>query len=215
MEKTVNVYKNSKFKIKRLILGSFSTNAYIVTCLKTGECILIDAPAQAELIEEELKARKFRYLLLAHNHLDHIGALREFQLKDFLLAAHPFDSDGLPYSVDIMLNEGDLINFGNICVEVLYTPGHTRGSLCFKIGKTLLAGDTIFDGGPGRTGSPEAFRQIILSLEKKIFILPDDTRIFPGHGKLTFIKKEKEEYKIFASKPHYTHLCGDVVWLQS
>ena len=83
------------------------------------------------------------------------------------------------------------------------------------IGKNLLAGDTIFDGGPGRTGSPEAFHQIILSLEKKIFILPDDTRIFPGHGQPTFLKKEKEEYKIFTSRPHDAHLCGDVVWLQS
>ena len=213
--KIVNVYENSKMKIKRLILGSFSTNAYIVTCLKTGESILIDAPAQAEVIEKELNDTNLRYLLLTHNHMDHIGALREFQSKDFQLAAHPLDSDGLPYPVDIMLEDGDLVNFGNICVEVLHTPGHTRGSLCFKIDKVLLAGDTIFDGGPGRTGSPEAFRQIILALEKKIFILPDDTRIFPGHGEPTFIKKEKEEYKIFASRSYNPHLCGDVVWLQS
>jgi len=209
----MNVYENSKMKIKRLILGSFSTNTYIVTCLKTCESILIDAPAQAGVIEEELNDTNLRYLILTHNHMDHIGALREFQSKDFLLAAHPLDSDGLPYTVDMLLNDGDLINFGNICVKVLHTPGHTRGSLCFKIEKVLLAGDSIFDGGPGRTGSPEAFRQIILSLEKKIFVLPDDTRIFPGHGEPTFLKKEKEEYKIFASRPHDPHLCGDVVWL--
>lgn len=215
MEKTVNVYKNSKFEIKRLKLGPFSTNAYIVTCLKTGESILIDAPAQAGVIEKELNDTNLRYLLLTHNHMDHIGALQEFQSKDFLLAAHHLDSDGLPYPVDIMLNDGDRVNFGQISVEVLHTPGHTRGSLCFKIGKNLFAGDTIFEGGPGRTASPEAFCQIIHSLEKKIFVLPDDTRIFSGHGENTFLKKEKEEYRIFASRSHDPHLCGDVIWLQS
>jgi len=215
MEKTVNVYKNSKFEIKRLKLGPFSTNAYIVTCLKTGESILIDAPAQAGVIEKELNDTNLRYLLLTHNHMDHIGALQEFQSKDFLLAAHHLDSDGLPYPVDIMLNDGDRVNFGQISVEVLHTPGHTRGSLCFKIGKNLFAGDTIFEGGPGRTASPEAFCQIIHSLEKKIFILPDDTSILPGHGENTFLKKEKEEYRIFASRSHDPHLCGDVIWLRS
>jgi len=211
----MNVFENGKIKIKRLTLGSFSTNTYIVTCLKTGEGILIDAPAQAERIEKELNNTNLRYLLLTHNHMDHIGALQGFQSKNFLLAAHHLDSDGLPYSVDIMLNDGELINFGYICVEVLYTPGHTRGSLCFKIGKNLFAGDTIFEGGPGRTASPEAFCQIINSLKKKIFILPDDTRILPGHGENTFLKKEKEEYRIFASRSHDPHLCGDVIWLRS
>lgn len=216
MKEAICVFDNDDFKIEKLALGPFSTNAYIVTCLKKGDCILIDAPAQAEVIKKELKEKNLRYLLLTHNHMDHIGALGDFQSKkDFLLGAHPLDSEALPYPVDIMLNDGDLINFGNICVEVLHTPGHTRGSLCFRVGKILLAGDTIFDGGPGRTASPEAFRQIILSLEKKIFILPGDTRIFPGHGKPTFIKKEKEEYNIFTSRTHDSHLCGDVVWLQS
>lgn len=215
MEKSVNVYENSKMIIKRLILGSLSTNAYIITCLNTGEAILIDAPAQAEQIERELKGTKHLYLLLTHNHWDHIGALQDFQPKDFLLAAHPFDSKGLPYPIDIMLNDGDTVNFGHISVEVLHTPGHTRGSLCFRIGRVLLSGDTIFKGGPGRTRSPEAFQQIILSLKEKIFILPEDTRIFPGHGETTILKKEKEEYKIFSSRPHNPHLCGDIVWLQS
>lgn len=215
MKEPISVFESKELKIERLTLGIFDTNAYIAICLRTRTSVLIDAPAQAEVIKEALEETRTRYILLTHNHLDHIGALPDFQSKSFPLAVHPLDGTGLSKPADRLLGDGDTINFGKVSIEVLHTPGHTRGSLCFKIGKVLLSGDTIFTGGPGRTNSPEAFRQIIRSIKEKIFILPDDTKIFPGHGEATVLKKEKEKYSIFASNPHREDLCGDVKWLFS
>ena len=105
------------------------------------------------------------------------------------------------------------VSLGNLKFEVLYTPGHTQGSLCFRAGRYLISGDTIFPGGPGKTRSPAAFKQIIESITGKILVLPDDTQIYPGHGDSTVLKKEKDEFTIFSSRPHNPDLCGDVLWL--
>jgi len=98
---------------------------------------------------------------------------------------------------------------------VLHTPGHTPGSLCFLVGCYLISGDTIFPGGPGRTGSPDDFKQIINSITEKILVLPDDTQIYPGHGNSAVLKNEKEEFAVFCSRPHEPNLCGEVLWLST
>jgi glyoxylase-like metal-dependent hydrolase (beta-lactamase superfamily II) len=87
--------------------------------------------------------------------------------------------------------------------------------VCFKVGRYLLAGDTIFPGGPGKTRSPADLKQIIKTITEKIFVLPDDTLVYPGHGESTILKKEKLEFAVFQSRPHDPNLCGDVVWLSS
>jgi glyoxylase-like metal-dependent hydrolase (beta-lactamase superfamily II) len=87
--------------------------------------------------------------------------------------------------------------------------------MCFKTGEYLFSGDTIFPGGPGRTMGPQEFKQIEKSIDEKIWVLPDDTLIYPGHGAPTILKKEKEEYAIFSSITHDPELYGDVTWLNS
>jgi hydroxyacylglutathione hydrolase len=87
--------------------------------------------------------------------------------------------------------------------------------LCFLTGKYLLAGDTIFPGGPGHTESPEDFGQILESITVKIFSLPGDTLILPGHGDGITINQARQEYTVFASHPHLADLCGDVLWMES
>jgi glyoxylase-like metal-dependent hydrolase (beta-lactamase superfamily II) len=115
----------------------------------------------------------------------------------------------------MQLNDSDVVSFGKLRLEVLHTPGHTPGSLCFKIGRYLVSGDTIFPGGPGKTRSPAELKQIIQSITDKILVLPDDTEIYPGHGDSTILKKERDEVAIFTSRPHTPDLCGDVLWLSS
>jgi hydroxyacylglutathione hydrolase len=100
-------------------------------------------------------------------------------------------------------------------VDVLHTPGHTPGSLCFKIGRYLFVGDTIFPGGPGHTDTPDDFRKILASITGKIFTLPGNTLILPGHGDGTTVRKAREEYAVFASHPHIEELSGDVLWISS
>jgi glyoxylase-like metal-dependent hydrolase (beta-lactamase superfamily II) len=79
----------------------------------------------------------------------------------------------------------------------------------------LLAGDTIFPGGPGKTGSPASFQQIVRSITEKIFALDEDTQVYPGHGGPTLLKKEKGEFTAFSSRQHKPDLCGDVLWLSA
>ena len=208
------VVEDDAIQIERLELGPFGTNAYIVTCRKMRDSALIDAPAEANIIMDRLKNTNPKYILLTHNHMDHIGALA--QLRAGLkvpLAAHALDAGNLTSPPEILLSDGDTISLGNLKFEVLHTPGHTPGSLCFKAGCYLISGDTIFPGGPGKTRSPAAFKQIIESITGKILVLPDDTQIYPGHGDSTVLKKEKDEFTIFSSRPHNPDLCGDVLWL--
>ena len=129
------------------------------------------------------------------------------------LAVHPAeDRRSLPFRPDMELSHGDTLITGNVRIEVIFTPGHTPGSICFKIGKYLLAGDTVFPGGPGHTDNPDAFRQIIHSITSKLFTLPDETEIYPGHGSSTTLAAVKAEYAGFASRDHSPGLCGDVLW---
>jgi len=212
----VVVVKDNDIQIERLELGPWGTNAYIIICLQMGNSVLIDAPADASTIMKRLQGTNPKYILLTHNHMDHIGALSELRSKlKVPLAAHASDAKSLPSPPEMLLNDGDVVSFGNIKLKVLHTPGHTSGSLCFKIGKYLISGDTIFPGGPGKTGSPADLRQIIKSITDKIFVLSDDTEIYPGHGDFTVLKKERDEFAIFSSRPHDPNLCGDVLWLSS
>ena len=173
-------------------------------------------PGGVSELVESLKETKPRYILLTHDHFDHTGVLAELrsQLK-VPLATHQENSSRLKPPPEIVLGHGTAIHWEISWIEVLHTPGHTPGSLCFKIDQYLLAGDTIFPGGPGRTNTPGDFRQILASITEIIFRLPDDTVIYPGHGPETTVREAKKEYAVFASRPDRPDLCGDVLWLSA
>jgi len=210
------VVKDNSIQIEQLDLGPWGTNAYIVTCLETRDSVLIDAPAEASTIIKRLTGTNPKYILLTHSHFDHIGALAELRSKlGVPLAVHAADSSLLPSPPEMLLEDGNTLSVGKIKLEVLHTPGHTLGSVCFKVGKYLISGDTIFPGGPGKTGSPDNLKQIIKSIAEKIMVLGDDTKIYPGHGEATTLGKEKQEFAVFSSRTHDPHLCGDVLWLSS
>jgi hydroxyacylglutathione hydrolase len=212
----VVVAKDDSIQIERLELGPFGTNAYVLVCRATGDSVLVDTPAEANRIVERLKGTNPRYILITHNHMDHLGAFSELKSRlGVPVAAHPLDAERLPSPPDMLLNDGDTVSFGRIALKVLHTPGHTPGSLCFLTDQYLISGDTLFPGGPGKTRTPADLRQVIESITKKIFVLPDDTQVYPGHGDATVLKKEKEEFAVFSSRSHDPGLCGDVLWLSS
>jgi len=208
--------KDDRLRIDRLSLGPFGTNCYLITCRRTGESIVIDAPGEAAEILRGLKGTHPRFILITHTHMDHLGALSHLKSElEIPVAVHPLEAKNLPLRPEILLDDGDTVSFGRIKLTVLHTPGHTPGSICFLTGKYLISGDTLFPGGPGKTRSPADLRQIIESIKEKILPLPDDTQVYPGHGDSTILRKEKEEFALFSSRSHDPNLCGDVLWLSS
>lgn len=200
-------------RIQEEQLGPWGTNTYTVVCKETLESLVVDAPGEPDAVMRMVKGTLPRYILLTHNHPDHTGALAELHSRLAVpLAAHAADAPGLDIQPDILLGDGDTLELGKLEIKVLHTPGHTPGGLCFYIGGYLLAGDTIFPGGPGNTRTPDDFREIIASITGRIFGLPGTTRILPGHGENTTVERAREEYGVFASRPHGDDICGDVLW---
>jgi glyoxylase-like metal-dependent hydrolase (beta-lactamase superfamily II) len=207
------IFDDLYIKIIRLELGPYHTNSYIVIDVASRDSLIVDAPSDADEILKHVQGTKPRFIVLTHNHIDHIQALSE--LKRDLgvpLAAHPLDSSGLPETVDIDLKDGDHLTVGRLLIKTLHTPGHTAGSICLMAGRHLLAGDTIFPGGPGYTSTPDDLDTILQSIETKILLLPDDTIIYPGHGPTTLLADEKKAIASFLSIQHSSDLHGDVLW---
>lgn len=193
-----------------------STNCYVVVDEETKEAMVIDAGGEADKIIEMLDVLEanLKYIYLTHCHGDHIGAVQELKnKKGGKLVIHRDDADGLKdkdisltsyigmadviLEADSRVDDGDAIHLGNLEFKVIHTPGHTRGgsSLYCKREKLLFSGDTLFRGTWGRTDLPtSSFEEIIDSITKKLLILPDETIVYPGHGKSTLIGEERPIY---------------------
>lgn len=192
------------------------TNCYIVEDEDTKETMIIDPGGEPSKILEMLNIleAKVKYIYLTHCHADHIGAVTEIKnKKGGKILIHRDDADGLndeninlsecinmgeiELEPDSRVDDGDLIHVGNIEFKVIHTPGHTKGgtSLFCEQEGLLFSGDTLFRGTWGRTDLPtSSFEAIINSITKKLLILPEETIVYPGHGKSTVIKEEKPIY---------------------
>lgn len=191
------------------------TNTYIIQDEETKETMVVDPGAEPEKIIEMLDIldAKLKYIYLTHCHGDHIGAVEDLkEKKGGKIIIHRFDAEGLfnenlslttyigmdtSFETDSKLQDNDLIHLGNLEFRVIHTPGHTKGGsslYCEKEG-FVLTGDTLFRGTWGRTDLPSGSLQDIMdSIIDKLLVLPDDTIVYPGHGKTTMIKEEKPIY---------------------
>lgn len=207
------IEQNEILQLSLLTLGPYETNTYILSCRQTGTSVIVDAPGNTDRILKGLEGTRPALILITHNHLDHTGELRELaSALQVPVAAHPADAAELPVPTDQSLQDGDIIAVGALHLTALHTPGHTPGSLCFLTDRFLIAGDTLFPGGPGHTRSPETFRQILASITQKLLVLPDDTLIYPGHGEGMILGKERSAIQRFLTRPVSPNLCGDVLW---
>ena len=184
-------YEGDDLIVRKIEVGQMENNTYILECPETHDALLVDGCFEPKEILEGAEGANVVAIIQTHGHGDHVQALPELvESLKVPVAAHP--GDEYPVPIQRVLSDGDEIAFGKRSVRALHTPGHTPGGTCFLFGEHLISGDTLFPGGPGNTWSDkEAFEQIIDSLKTKLFTLPDETRVYPGHGRDTTIGAER------------------------
>ena len=209
------IFYDKKIRIFKTSCGPYDNNAYLIVSPDTNEGIIIDAPMEPEVLLQEALNIDVKYILITHRHQDHLAGLSTIREKTgALIGVHGEDAEALPMEADFLLKDQDNIVVGNINMTVMHTPGHTPGSVCYLVEDNIFSGDTLFPGGPGHSSSAGKLSQTIKSITEKLFVLPDSLSLLPGHGKEGVLGVSKEEYKLFASRPHPEDLSGDVLWLQ-
>jgi len=196
--------------LKKLTLGAFESNCYVLADRESSAAVIIDPGFQAEEILDLVKKHDLavKWILSTHGHLDHAGAAQSLRLS--LGAPYALHSDDLYLvkalgeqalmfglaageepEVDHQLSHGEVIRAGKIGLKVLHTPGHTPGSICFSIPGMVFSGDLLFAGSVGRTDFPRGSHQVLLrSITEQVFPLGKETMIYPGHGPETRVGDE-------------------------
>ena len=184
--------RDDTLAVRRVCVGSWENNAYVLACRSTGAAVVIDAAAEADRVVAATEDVEPLALLTTHGHFDHVGAAREVADRlDIPFYLNAADAQTFGLTPDAWLNSGP-IAVGELTLTAIETPGHSPGSVCFTIGGLLFSGDTLFPGGPGATSGPGAdFTQIMASLEDRLFTLADNTLVLPGHGLDTTIGTER------------------------
>ncbi len=210
------LHYDREIQVYKVPTSPYGNNGYVVVSPEDGQSIIIDTPPEPNKLLYDAKAFHINLILITHTHFDHLVGFEEIRSSTKAkVGVHHSEANKLPSPPDILLEHDETILFGNHDLHILHTPGHTPGSICVLVGKHLFTGDTLFPGGPGRSGSPEDLRQEIDSITSRLFTLDDEIAVYPGHGDDTTIGQAKKEYQVFASKPHPGGLQGDVLWLSS
>ncbi|MFH1560213.1 MAG: MBL fold metallo-hydrolase [Chloroflexota bacterium] len=197
----MEILYDKELRVFWTLCGSDGNNAYLIVCPHTRESIIIDAPLGPEKILEQAKGTQVKAILITHRHRDHLEGLKEItDATGAPVAAHGDDAPDMPVAPDILVKDGDTITVGTVEVKVIHTPGHTPGSVCYLASNHLFTGDTLYAQAPGESRGVEATQQILRSIKEKLFILPGDTFILPGHGKGSTIRASKELYRSFAAQ---------------
>lgn len=196
---------------KSVLLPEFQTNTWLLWDSESKEAILVDPSAPSNEFLQYIRELQLTVKLIinTHGHGDHIGGNSFFaQALHAPIAIHRLDADMLVDNrknfselmgfalklspADQKLEDGEEITLGSYCIQVIHTPGHTRGGICLLADKYLISGDTLFERSIGRTDLPGGDHDtIVSSIKHKLFSLADDVLVFPGHGPGTAIGLEK------------------------
>lgn len=199
-------------KIIVMTTSGYGTNCYIVFSEKTKKGIIVDPGGEASRILDIVEENNIdvQSIILTHGHGDHIGGVEEVKSAlNIPVLAHKDEVEllgdgGLNYSssmsfgaiemkADVLLVDGEEIDYDGFKVKVIHTPGHTEGGISLIIGNVIISGDTLFAGSIGRTDFPGGdYNTIIESIKEKLLVYPDDYQVLPGHGPATTILKERK-----------------------
>jgi len=185
-------YETTDVRIDKIVVGPYENNVFILRDKQTGDAVLVDAANEHELLLEVSKATGVRRVLTTHGHFDHIQAVTQMRDAGIDVGIATEDAKMLP-SYDFTIPDDDVIEVGSLRLHTIHTPGHTRGSTCFLLDghPVLFSGDTLFPGGVGNTSFEGGdFPTIIKSVDRRLFTLPADTLVLPGHGLDTTIGSE-------------------------
>lgn len=186
--------------IVKVSVGPMDNNAYLISCARTGETLLIDAANDAEVLLEliERYAPKLSLIVTSHQHWDHWQALEAVaKATGAPTAAHSLDTEPLPVKPDRILAHGDTIEIGDLRFDVIHLQGHTPGSVALALDGAdeathLFTGDCLFPGGVGKTWEKGAFEQLLGDVTTRVFdVYGDSTWVYPGHGDDTTLGRER------------------------
>ncbi|MGI8577775.1 MAG: MBL fold metallo-hydrolase [Nocardioidaceae bacterium] len=184
--------------ITKASVGPMDNNAYLLECRHTGEAVLIDAAAEPDALLEIIAELPLRRIITTHRHRDHWDGLADVEAATGAeTIAGAADVEGIPVPTDLAVDDGDTIPVGSCHLEVIHLVGHTPGSIALLYDDPtgpphLWTGDSLFPGGVGKTGSSEDFISLLDDVEHKLFDrLPDETWVYPGHGKDTTLGSER------------------------
>jgi glyoxylase-like metal-dependent hydrolase (beta-lactamase superfamily II) len=186
-------YETTDVRIDKLVVGPYENNVFILRDKSTGEAVLVDAANEHELLLEVSRATGVRRVLTTHGHFDHIQAVTQMRDAGIDVGIATEDAEMLP-GYDFTIADDEVIEVGRLRLRTIHTPGHTRGSTCFLLEghPVLFSGDTLFPGGVGNTTFEGGdFPTIIRSVDDRLFPLPVETLVLPGHGLDTTIGTER------------------------
>ena len=188
------LYDDTQAEIHKVVVGPMDNNVYVLRCRQSGDAVLIDAANEHELLLELCRDLGVRTVLETHGHWDHIQAVPAVRDAGYEVGITAEDAEMLD-SYDYVVADDSVIDVGRLRLHTIHTPGHTPGSMCFRLegSPILFSGDTLFPGGPGNTKFPNAdFDTIIASIDRRLFApLDADTIVLPGHGDQTTIGTER------------------------
>jgi glyoxylase-like metal-dependent hydrolase (beta-lactamase superfamily II) len=186
-------WSDARAEIHQVVVGPMANNVYVLRCRETGDAVLLDAANEHERLLDLCTTLGVREVLETHGHWDHIQAVPELRDAGYSVHVTAEDAGMLP-SYDELLADDEVIEVGRLRLHTIHTPGHTPGSMCFRLdhAPVLFSGDTLFPGGPGNaTFEGGDFPTIITSIEDRLFRpLAADTIVLPGHGDSTTIGTE-------------------------
>jgi hydroxyacylglutathione hydrolase len=187
--------------VKQIEVGGFAVFAYLVACKETNEALVIDPAGNEEKILKEAQDRGYgiKYIVNTHSHVDHIMGNRTMRdLTGAKIIIHEAEAQSLIHQnpsmmqmfgaeasppADITVRDGEYVTIGNTSLQVIHTPGHSPGSISLYHKGIVFTGDTLFVGGVGRTDlGGGSWETLVASIQKKLFTLPDDTVVAPGHN---------------------------------